>query len=49
LEKYRGVFVKFWGLIHNENKAEGVYAKDKGLGLFYEINIIIFALEKVGK
>jgi hypothetical protein len=27
----------------------GVYAKDMGLGLFYEINRIIFALEMVGK
>jgi hypothetical protein len=26
-----------------------VCAKDKGLGSFYEINRIIFALEKVGK
>jgi hypothetical protein len=37
------------GLYIIKIKPRGVYAKDKGLGLFYEINRIIFALEKVGK
>jgi hypothetical protein len=30
-------------------KFRGVFVKFQCLGLFYEFNIIIFALEKVGK
>jgi hypothetical protein len=30
-------------------KFRGVFIKFQGLGLFYEFNRIVFALEKVGK